>query len=221
MVMSNNKYLGTITFFVIALSILILYDPSIISSVIQENFANSSIVSSVNVPNSVIPNTITGTSNDPSVLSSSVSNSSPGYVVTSSNIANTTDITGNSAALSGTDAEGSPIKCDPNTLYSMKNIMRDKNGNIIVRYMDTCGKYYTYQYTQTINKMQDSTSSTDAQPNKNTSTKEESIPESKVNPEKSSSVNIDANTISKMVEGALAKAVSKQGSASEPIIYPS
>jgi hypothetical protein len=36
----------------------------------------------------------------------------------------------------------------------MKNIIRDQNGNIIVRYIDTCGKYYTYEYTQSINHIQ-------------------------------------------------------------------
>jgi hypothetical protein len=211
------KYLGIILILFILFGFLIIKDPIL---AFQENFdatTSSNVVSSSNVPNSVVPNvvvpnTITGTLSDPSVFSASMSNSggSPGYVVTSSNVAN-----------SGTDTSGNTTNvntsCDPTTLYSMKNIMQDKSGNIIVRYMDTCGKYYTYEYTQSI---QGGSSSAPPQPPTAAPPTAAPAMPAEVAASNPAPVVVDANTINNLISNALAAASSQNQSTPTPLVLP-
>lgn len=215
------KYLGIIFILFILFGFLVFYDPVL---AFQENFAtttSSNVVSSLNVPNSIVPNvavpnTITGTLSDPSVFSAAISNSgaSPGYVVTSSNVANVVDSCGN---ITDTNSAGTGT-CDPDKLFSIKNVMQDKSGNIIVRYMDTCGKYYTYQYTQTIQGGTETKTETAPQPTSPpTATPVMPAVVAATNPEP---VVIDANTINNLVSKALASANAEIRSTPTPIVLP-
>ena len=112
-------------------------------STMNADSTNQNYTTAQNFPNSIVAN-----SNNPSYgnIPSNVQPNSidPKYTVTSStNINNTTSTN-----------EPNKTSCDPSTLFTMKNIIRDGNGNIIIRYIDTCGKYYTNEYTQSLNHIQ-------------------------------------------------------------------
>ena len=100
-----------------------------------QNYPNSIVMNSTN--SGIVPNVISS-----NTVSTDNTGSNTNYLVTSST--DNLDSSGNNSSPG----------CDPSTLFSMKNIIRDENGNIIVRYIDTCGKYYTYEYTQSLNHIQ-------------------------------------------------------------------
>ena len=218
----NKKYLGIFSFILFISTIFILYEyrpksfkeglTTSVSTVgggtgrgTGSNRTNVSSSSS-NLPNSIIPNSVTSVISDPSQLNISTGGVS-GYKVTSSNnISDTTAVSNDMNVIS----EGSP-NCDPETTYSMKSVMQDNNGNIIVRYMDTCGKYYTYQYSQTINKIQNIVTPPPA-PIEQTSPPPP--------PTNNFSFNIDANAINNIISSALKSAVKEADGTPTPLVLP-
>lgn len=173
----DNKYLGIFSCFFLICTIFILYDFR--QNPLQEDFETiSTNAGSLPVDYSVggsgtnnfgtgssaaVTGTSISTNMDPSQINRAPISSTSGFSVTDQKDVSVPDKNASSKNISSKDgsittamdviSEGSS-NCDPDTAYSMKNVMQDNNGNIIIRYMDTCGKYYTYQYNQTINKVQ-------------------------------------------------------------------
>jgi hypothetical protein len=108
--------------------------------------------------------------------------------------------------------------CDPSTAYSIKNVMQDDNGNIIIRYMDTCGKYYTYQYSQTISKVQHNSPPPPPAGPATAATSPPTNPPAA--PATNISLNVDSNTINDIIANALKSAVTTSQGTPTPLVYP-
>ena len=221
----NNKYLGIFSIIFLISTIFILYEyrknplqEGLISTQNNNSYFDYSS-GGIRSPNSVVANAVKGVSNNSQQSNNDpITDTNSKFVITSSNkVENTTaSITNNMDVIS----QGS-TNCDPNTTYSMRNIMQDNDGNIIIRYMDTCGKYYSYQYNQSVSKVQNAvTPPAQTQPPAQ-QTQESAASSNAVKAGTNNiSVTVDANTINDVVSKLLNQVDNSVKGTPPPVVYP-
>lgn len=232
------KYLGIISFFLFLFCIVYIvflqtYKKDVLEGMIvssNSNFNLPKTVISNNIPNSILPNSITGSvinNSNPMTNMNSVDISNNSFlqnvaltnpslnnaILTSSNVVNDP----NAATSTNSSQDGgnnSSNTCDPNTMYSIKNVLQDKDGNIVVRYMDTCGKYYIYQYTQTLNSI----GSGNVKSEPTTQPPQPPTQPPQQQQQQAVSFNVDSNVINDIVSNALKSYQEKSNP--PPVVLP-